>query len=123
MDKLHIEKNVDFPEIVMEPSGFIKVSGRSYPEDTLELYAPVLDWMEAYIKSPSQKTVMRFDLDYFNSSSYKVFLNLLLKLETVHKAGDSVIIEWSHKERDIDMKEAGEEFSELVDVPFQIIPR
>ena len=99
-------------------SGNMIIRGRSFPEDTVGVYLPVLDWIDLYLAIPADLTALQFDLDYFNSSTYKAFLNILLKLEKLMGSDKKVKVEWLYHERDIDMKEAGEEFEELVDIPF-----
>lgn len=124
METLHISSTVDSPEINFDPNiGVFVIEGKSYPEDTIELYMPVVDWLDEYIENPLPKTTMKFKLDYFNSSSYKALLNILLRLERVKSNTNQVIIEWYYYPKDRDMKEAGEEFSELVDVPFSFTER
>ena len=95
-----------------------EISGRSYPEDTAEFYIPILEWVDSYVKTPNEKTTFSFKLDYFNSSSYKPFLDILLRLGEIKKKGFDVSVEWCSKDGDLDIKEAGEEFAEIVDIPF-----
>jgi len=99
-------------------SGKMIIRGRSFPEDTVEVYLPVLDWIDVYITIPADLTLVQFELDYFNSSTYKAILNILLKLEKLMGSDKKVRVEWFYHERDIDMKEVGEEFEGLVDIPF-----
>jgi hypothetical protein len=124
MEQLNIAATPDSPAINFDPNiGHFVIEGRSYPEDTIDLYLPVVDWLEEYSNNPLPKTTMKFSLDYFNSSSYKALLNILLKLEKAHGGAIQVSIEWHFRGKDRDMKEAGEEFSELVDLPFTFIER
>jgi hypothetical protein len=45
-----------------------------------------------------------------------------MRLEDIHTGGDTTIeIVWNYDERDTDMEEAAEEYSELVEVPFKIV--
>ena len=44
-----------------------------------------------------------------------------MKLEELHESGNEVLIEWHYEEDDEDMQEAGEEYSEIVEVPFSFI--
>jgi hypothetical protein len=56
---------------------------------------------------------------YFNTASSKLLLDILMKLEEIHEAGHDVLIRWHYPEDDEDMEEAGEEYSDIVDVPFE----
>lgn len=124
MDALKVEATHDSPLIDLNPNnGIFLIEGKSYPEDTIDLYLPVVDWLEEYSENPLPKTIMKFKLDYFNSSSYKALLNILLKLEKAHGGASNVLVEWHYHTKDRDMKEAGEEFAELVELPFTFIER
>lgn len=114
MEPLKIEKGTDTPEIILDAqNNLFAISGRSYPEDTKEFFAPVLDWIDKYIQSPNEETVFNFNLQYFNSSSYKPIFDILGKLESVKEKKKSVKVNWHYKRGDRDMHEAGEEFAEL----------
>lgn len=119
MDTLKFEASIDTPYILMDPEkGYIEISGKSYPEDTLEFYSPVLKWMDDYLLNPKAFSTLIFKLEYFNSSSYKPILDLILKLEELKNNDYKVSIEWHYKNADTDMKETGEEFAEVVSIPF-----
>lgn len=124
MEKYFEEGEVDVPLFDFNPkSGIFIIKGRSFPEDTVGVYLPILEWIDSYVATPVEETVLRFELDYFNSSTYKAFLNILLKLEKLTNQNKKIKVEWYSHIRDIDMKEAGEEFAELVDIPFFFISR
>jgi hypothetical protein len=60
-------------------------------------------------------------MTYFNTASSKIILDILMKLEEIQEAGNEILIEWHYEEDDEDMQEAGEEYSEIVEVPFSFI--
>jgi len=60
-------------------------------------------------------------MNYFNSSSAKFLHDVMSELVRFHKKGHIIRILWYFEEEDEDMKYAGEEMSELLDVPFQFI--
>ena len=95
------------------------ISGKSLPEDVISFYGPVLEWLKVYQNSPLDKTVFDFKLIYFNTASSKLILDILLTLEEIKEAGKEVLIRWHSVENDEDMEEAGEEYSEMVDLPFE----
>jgi O6-methylguanine-DNA--protein-cysteine methyltransferase len=116
MELIHLKGTEDTPKIVLDKSaGLFEISGRSLPEDAAEFYQPILDWLEKYATEANSSTNFLFKLEYFNTASSKLILDVLSKLEAVPGA----TITWYFHEDDEDMEEAGEEFSELVDVPFE----
>ena len=48
-------------------------------------------------------------------------LDILFKLEEMFEDGHTVKVHWYYPEDDEDMRESGEEYSELVDLPFELI--
>lgn len=116
MEIINLEGTEDTPKIILDASnGIFEISGRSLPEDSAEFYSPIISWLEAYGNSPNSSTSFVFKLEYFNTASSKLILDLLTTLEEI----EGVSILWYFHEDDEDMEEAGEEFSELVDVPFE----
>ncbi|MBI2966635.1 MAG: DUF1987 domain-containing protein [Bacteroidetes bacterium] len=119
MEALYLKPTSDTPGITFDPAtDHFEIIGRSFPEDSAEFFIPVLSWVDRYSKKTNPETKFIFKLEYFNSSSYKPFLDILLKLSQLRKNGQKVTILWCYKEDDWDMKEAGEEFEEIVNIPF-----
>jgi hypothetical protein len=119
MDILNLEGTEDTPRIVLDKKdGIMEISGRSLPEDSTEFYKPVLDWIERYAASPNPSTVFVFKLEYFNTASSKLILDVLYALEDI----SNIRVQWYFHEDDEDMEEAGQEFSELVEIPFEFLP-
>ena len=119
MEIINLEGTEDTPKIILDKTNKIfEISGRSLPEDSSEFYQPVLDWLAEYEKDPLPETIFDFRLEYFNTASSKLILDVLTALETI----DNVKVHWYFFEEDEDMEEAGEEFSELVDIEFELKP-
>lgn len=116
MNTLSLEGTEDTPKIILDKdNGIFEISGRSLPEDSAEFFQPVLDWLEAYENNANGETIFNFKLEYFNTASSKLILDILSKLEEI----EGTVIHWYFHEDDEDMEEAGEEFSELVELPFE----
>jgi hypothetical protein len=123
METIKIQGTEDTPKIMLDAENEIfEISGRSLPEDVSAFYEPVLNWLNEYSESPKSKTVFNFKLTYFNTASSKLLLDILMKLEEMHEKGQEVLIKWHYPEDDEDMAEAGEEYSDIVDVPFEQVP-
>lgn len=119
MEPLLIEQTSATPKITLDKdSGKFEISGKSFPEESRSFYEPVFTWLEAYAKTPNEETLFEFKMEYFNSSSSLIILEILNVLETILKQGKKVSVSWHHLEVDEDMYDAGEEYSELVKVPF-----
>lgn len=122
MDPIIIEGTPKTPTVNFDAStGKIEIKGRSIPENSIEFYKPLVDWLEAYGSAAQANTVVNIQLEYFNTSSSKCILDIFKKLENIAKAGSNVIINWYYEEDDEDMLEAGEDYQSIIKVPFKMI--
>jgi len=120
MNTIKIMGTDDTPTVILDSDNEIfEISGRSLPEDVTAFYEPIVGWLDEYSSSPNTKTVFTFKLVYFNTASSKLLLDILMKLEQMHEDGKDVLIRWYYPEDDEDMQEAGEEYADIVDVPFE----
>jgi hypothetical protein len=122
MEVINIKGTDDTPNVILDKaSGQFELSGRSLPEDVSMFYEKILDWIDEYAKEPLDKTEFNFKLEYFNTASSKVILDILLKFEDIVESGKEVVIKWYYQEDEEDMLEAGEEYSDIVEIPFDYV--
>jgi len=122
MDAIKIKGTEDTPNVILDAAeNNMEISGRSLPEDVSSFYGPILNWLSEYSKNPNQKTIFNFRLVYFNTASSKLILDILMKLEELNKKGNNVMVRWYYPEDDEDMQEAGNEYADIVEVPFEQI--
>jgi hypothetical protein len=120
METIKIMGTDDTPTVILDAENDIfEISGRSLPEDVTAFYDPILNWLDEYAAAPNPKTIFTFKLVYFNTASSKLLLDILMKLEELHEDNKEVLIKWYYPEDDEDMQEAGEEYADIVDVPFE----
>lgn len=122
MVPLIIESSEETPEIILDKrSNTFSFKGKSLPENPIAFYHPVIQWFENYSSDPNPETNVNFMMMYFNTSSSKIILNIMKQLEVIKKSGHKVAINWIFKEDDEEMLEAGEIYSERINLPFNII--
>ena len=102
-------------------NGLVEIKGRSIPENSVEFYKPLIDWLEKYGSEPLNETNVNIQLEYFNTSSSKCILDIFKRLELIHKKGNPVEINWYYEEDDEDMFEAGEDYQSIISIPFKMI--
>jgi hypothetical protein len=116
MEMINIKSTEDTPGVVMDKGkSLFEISGRSLPEDAAGFFKPLITWLQEYAKSPNATTHFIVKLEYFNTASSKMILDILSKLESI----SNTKVVWFYHEDDEDMQEAGQEFSEMVEVPFE----
>ncbi|MGQ1786735.1 MULTISPECIES: DUF1987 domain-containing protein [unclassified Saccharicrinis] len=101
--------------------GIIEIKGRSIPENSIEFYKPLIDWLEEYGSVGKDETAVNVQLEYFNTSSSKCILDIFKKLEVLFKKGQKVEVNWYYEEDDEDMFEAGEDYQSIINIPFKMI--
>jgi len=120
MQAIKIKGSDDTPNVILDKdNGIFEISGRSLPEDVAAFYEPILEWLEEYADTPLDKTIFNFKLEYFNTASSKLLLDVLLKLEDMFDDGKDILVRWHFPDDDEDMEEAGEEYADIVEVPFE----
>lgn len=121
MKTLEIPATQDTPKVIFDKEKEkFEISGLSLPEDAVGFYKPIINWLEEYSKTPNPNTIFNLQLEYFNTASSKQIIQILLFLEKLNDKS-KVKIKWHFKDIDEDMKDLGEEYSEIIKVPFELI--
>ena len=123
MDALNLEGTPKTPTVNFDAaSGTIEIKGRSIPENSIEFYKPMVEWLDTYKEEAQGNTNVNIELEYFNTSSSKCILDVFKKLEGIHNGGKcEITINWFYEEDDEDMLEAGEDYQAIINVPFKMI--
>ena len=123
METLQIDGTPKTPTIKFDyTNALLEIKGRSIPENSIEFYKPLVDWLDKYASTPKANTNVNIQLEYFNTSSSKCILDVFKKLESIQKGGNSqVVINWHYEEDDEDMLEAGEDYQAIINVPFKMV--
>jgi len=122
MENILRESSAKTPTINFDAkSGVLLLRGRSIPENSIEFYKPLNDWLDLYGEKPCQETTIDMKLEYFNTSSSKCILDLLKRLEKINQTGSKVSVNWYFESDDEDMEEAGEDYQAIVQLPFKMI--
>jgi hypothetical protein len=121
---IRLEKTKVTPAVTMlAAQGLIEIEGESYPENSVEFYQPIFDWLERYAEEVKNHLTVRLKLTYFNTSSSKCILDFLDIVQSVHnRSGGAVEVEWYYSDDDEDMLESGREFMEDLDMNFKLVP-
>lgn len=103
-------------------TGVLEMAGSSYPENTLEFFQPVFDWLEEFAAKPGQPVTLRLRLNYLNTSSSKCILEVLEIIGRRQQHGGSVVVRWHYGKDDADLLEIGKEFAEDTGLAFEMVP-
>lgn len=111
----HVEFNVE--------TGYCLIEGESFLEDTYRFYSRLNDWVDAYFSEGKKTLDFNMKFAYFNTSSSKAVLELLLKLKKHIDRGHEITVKWHYPEPDHnDMLEEGEDFADDTDLAIEFVP-
>lgn len=128
MDALILQPTVNTPAVSFDPTKKqLEISGESRPENVKKFYDPIISWVDNYgneLVSKGSKDIINVDLkfEYFNSSSSSCILTLLSSIKKITEKGVNVKVNWYYDRYDMDMKETGEEYTRILNLPFKLIP-
>ncbi len=123
LEKIFIRGRNIYPQIDFnQETGFFQVSGRSLPEDVDAFYIPVISWLEKYVQDPSNYTEFVFKFDYYNSSTARKIIDIMLMLERISHNFDNkkVKVIWYYDDGDEVMKDNGDDFKNVIKVDFEV---
>jgi hypothetical protein len=122
MKDLLIAANRDLktPLVDFKLSGALQIEGESISSNPVAFYEPVIAWLNDYKKTKPSEVTLSMQLDYFNTSSSKIFYTIFKVLESFQKEGSSVKIIWFYEKMDEDMVQSGKDYSSIIKVPFEI---
>ena len=122
MESFIRESTDETPAVYFDPEApKFEMSGYSLPENVADFYKPLLDWLREYAKQPNDVTDMVFRMDYFNTASSKMIVDIMLILRSIKLSGQDVKVTWHYGRLDEDMKEAGSEYAEIAEVPITLV--
>ena len=122
MSVINIEPTETTPKVIFnKEKGVFKIEGKTLPENVNQFYEPLLDWLADYINNPNDETILDIKLEYINTASSKAIFSIFLKLEKLIENGKKAKIRWHYADDDEDMMDVGEEYADVIKVPFEHI--
>lgn len=110
------------PLVEFKVDGNLRIEGRSYPENPVKFFEPLINWLKEYKTNPPASIIMTLRLEYFNTSTSKIVLFMLKIIEDVHyQYKIPVNIVWQFNKNDEDMFESGKDYQSLIDLPFEFV--
>ena len=114
MNTFRLEGSEKTPNIEGDiAKGKLSMSGECVPENAQEMFASFHEWLEEfYINSPENVEII-FDLEYFNTPTAKIILDIMRKFADLAENRNVKII-WLYEEYDEDMEETGSDYKVIV---------
>jgi hypothetical protein len=122
MEKIFIEPSRVTPMINFDPDeGILEMKGRSSPENSIQFYQKIIEYLDEYAQNGQGDFTANFAFEYFNTSSSKCLFDVFKRLSRIKESGKELTVNWYYEEDDEDMMEAGEDYSDLLDLDFNFI--
>jgi hypothetical protein len=120
MERYFVEATKMTPQIELDPDKKVfSISGNSRPENPMQFYKTMFEWLNAFFEETSEKMTFEVKMDYFNTSTSKILLDLFELFEKFAESKDIHVI-WYYQSDDEEMQEAGEELLDLVEISHEI---
>ncbi len=122
MEKLFFDHTEDSPKVLLDADNkLFSIEGRSLPENAVEFYIPLLNWLKEYGQMPGASIIFNFKLEYFNTASAKQITKLLILLQQLSET-IKVKINWHYYREDSDIMASGMRFAKLIKANIELIP-
>lgn len=117
------EKTGSTPQVLIdEDKGYMLLRGESFHEDVIAFYRDTNQWLADYLETDFGKFIFDCELSYFNSSTAKLLLNILLELDDHSIDGNEVVVNWITTKDNVMIIEFGEDFEyELENLEFNLV--
>ena len=103
-------------------TGECEISGESFPEKTAEFYDRLVSWLKRYMEEVNGPIDLTIRLSYFNTSSSKRILEILILLQKYSEGGGRVTSRWLYDPEDLDMEEDIEDLKVISKLPLEMMP-
>jgi hypothetical protein len=118
-----LEEEYDKPFVNFDVStGKCELSGESFPEKTADFYGRLMEWLEQYIKEVKGPIDFEFNLSYFNTSSSKRILHIMILLQEYASKGGKVTAAWNYDPEDLDLEEDIEDLKVISKLDIKLNP-
>ncbi len=123
MSNLELSATASTPTVLADgDAGVLEMRGDSYPENSFEFFAPLVEWVCNHLNTPNATLRLDLYLLYLNTSSVRAMMDIFELLEDAHNSSHAVSVRWFYDEDNERIAELAEEFKEDCSFPFDITP-
>jgi len=118
MENLYLAKTNQSMEVDFNTNGKLILQGVSTPDHVNRFFGPLFEWVKALKESKKKEVSFEMFIDYLNTSSTRVLIELISLVNSLKEDGTSVEITWKYDEEDEDMLELGEDLALISEAEF-----
>ena len=101
--------------------GVLVIDGNCNLEDPTLFFNDLSEWLNKYIATPAEKTSLTININSINISNSKFILNIIYQIDSIYKANFDAKIRWVFRNDEDGNYELGNDYAEMVSVPFEFI--
>lgn len=120
--RLYIKPSGRTPEILLDPEGLIRISGRGLSAHRTEVPGQILKWLDDYVSNPAETTYVVLAFEYLNSYNTTILVSILRKIQEIHGTSKKLVVRWLYEHDDDDILERGQYIASVIDLPLEYIP-
>ncbi len=122
MKKIRIKQTTDSPSLIIDGEvGLIRIAGKAIAHDPGTVYKKLEKEISDYCLDPHLFSTVNIRLINLSSSASKWLYHLLKEIEKINSRETQVIVNWIYDKDNEAMLETGEDFQQIIDLPFYLI--
>ena len=121
IEEVHILPTDKSPDVLLNPEGIIKITGRAIDENLRTVPEQITKWCDVYLLNPAKSTQVIIALEYLNSFNTIILTSILRRLSQVKQQSKDLVIKWYIENDDDDLLDRGESISTAFSIPIEFI--
>jgi hypothetical protein len=99
----------------------MRIAGKAVPVEQQVFFGQINRQISQYVKKPANKTSVDISLSVVNASSKRSMVEFLQQLERLNKQGFAVEVNWHFDAENDDVRELGEIFRSMFELPINLL--
>ena len=121
MEKWTIDATDRSPLVLLDrEASVLKIEGRSYPEEGMDFFDPIILRFKTLQKSESPISTIHIRLEYYNSATSKALAELFQGLVSAKRTGVDAVVIWEYEEEDDGIQDDIDMYVDTFDLNFDI---
>lgn len=121
MKRISEQYTNDTPHLIIDyEAGLIQLGGKAIMHKPESIYKKLQHDIIAYCTNPNKLSVIDIRLTNISTSSSKWLFHLFKEIEKKQSLRSQFIVNWYYNEEDDVMQEIGEDFQQIINLPFKV---
>jgi hypothetical protein len=122
MKRIHINQANDSPTVLINGEvGLIRITGRAIAHNPEQEYKELEKVIMEYCLDPCKISSINIQLTGISTNASKWLFHILKEIEKITHPKKQFVINWFYEEYDDFMLEVGEDYQDIIDLPFYLI--